>query len=117
VRLAVSIAAHSPYMKAAQARFASALEATPLGDPNPAVYGNVNASPLQSAADIEADLQAQLTATVRWTETIQAMASAGVSTFIEMGSGKVLTGLVRRIDSSLERFNLDEPESFPTLAA
>jgi len=117
VRLAVSIAAHSPFMAAAQARFASALDATPLGDPTAPVFGNVSAAPLRTAQDVQTDLQAQLTATVRWTETIEAMASAGVRTFIEMGSGKVLTGLIRRIDSSLERHNLDEPESFAALTA
>jgi [acyl-carrier-protein] S-malonyltransferase len=117
VRLSVSIAAHSPFMEAAQARFASALDATPLGNPTAPVFGNVSAAPLRTAQEIQADLQAQLTATVRWTETIRAMASAGAMTFIEMGSGKVLTGLIRRIDSSLERHNLDEPESFVALAA
>ncbi len=117
VRLAVSIAAHSPFMATAQAHFGSALEGTPLRDPEAPVYGNVNAAPLRTTQDVKADLRAQLTATVRWTETIQAMASAGVKTFIEMGSGKVLTGLIRRINPSLERYNLDEPESFSTLTA
>jgi [acyl-carrier-protein] S-malonyltransferase len=117
VRLAVSIAAHSPYMQAAQTRFGAALEAASLGQPDAPVYGNVNAAPLLSADDVRADLQAQLTANVRWTETIQAMALAGIQTFIEMGSGKVLTGLIRRIDSSVERLNLDEPESFASLTA
>jgi [acyl-carrier-protein] S-malonyltransferase len=116
VRLAVSIAAHSPFMAAAQTRFATALGNTPLGDPSAPVFGNVNAAPLRTASEIEADLQAQLTATVRWTESIQAMASAGIRTFIEMGSGSVLSGLIRRIDSSLERHNLDAPESFAALA-
>jgi len=117
VRLSVSIAAHSPFMAAAQSRFASALEATPLGNPTAPVFGNVSAAPLRTAQEVQADLQAQLTATVRWAETIRAMASTGVKTFIEMGSGKVLTGLIRRIDSSLERHNLDEPESFAALTA
>jgi [acyl-carrier-protein] S-malonyltransferase len=117
MRLAVSIAAHSPFMAAAQTRFASALDATPLQDPIAPVYANVTAAPLRTAQEIGVDLKAQLTANVRWTESIQAMAAAGVGSFIEMGSGKVLTGLIRRIDSSLERLNLDEPESFATLTA
>jgi [acyl-carrier-protein] S-malonyltransferase len=117
VRLAVSIAAHSPFMAAAQARFTSALERTPLSDPGAPVYGNVSAARLTTADELEDDLKAQLTSTVRWTETIQAMAAAGIHSFIEMGSGTVLTGLVRRIDSALDRYNLDAPESFSSLTA
>jgi [acyl-carrier-protein] S-malonyltransferase len=117
IRLAVSIAAHSPYMAAAQAQFAQALTAAQLSDPRSPVFGNVSAQAMSTVEAIKADLEAQLTATVRWTESVKAMAAAGVKTVIEMGPGSVLTGLVRRIDASLERVNLDEPESFSALSA
>lgn len=117
IRLAVSIAAHSPYMAAAQTQFTQALAAVRLSDPQAPVFGNVSAQAMTSAGAIKADLEAQLTASVRWTESVQAMAAAGVKTVIEMGPGSVLSGLVRRIDASLERINLDEPESFSALSA
>ncbi len=117
IRLAVSIAAHSPYMAAAQAQFTQALAAARLSDPLAPVFGNVSAQAMTSAGAIKADLEAQLTSSVRWTESVQAMAASGVKTVIEMGPGSVLTGLVRRIDATLERINLDEPESFSALRA
>jgi [acyl-carrier-protein] S-malonyltransferase len=112
VRLAVSIAAHSPYMSAAQERFADALQAAQIADPRVPVLGNVSAAPLHTAEDVKADLEAQLTANVRWTESIEAMVQSGVDTFIEMGSGKVLTGLIKRIHPPSARLNLDDTSSF-----
>lgn len=115
IRLAVSIAAHSPYMQAAQDRLRKALEAASIDDPDIPVIGNVSAAPLSTAAEVRADLDAQLTANVRWTESLQHMLDQGVNSFVELGSGEVLTGLVRRIDRSAERFNLDTPTSFSQL--
>lgn len=112
VRLAVSIAAHSPYMSAAQERFADAIQAAHLADPRVPVLGNVSAAPLLTAEDVKTDLKAQLTANVRWTESIEAMVRSGVDTFIEMGSGKVLTGLIKRIHPPSTRLNLDDASSF-----
>jgi [acyl-carrier-protein] S-malonyltransferase len=117
IRLAVSIAAHSPFMAAAQAQFSEALAAAQWSDPQAPVFGNVSARAMTTTEAIKADLEAQLTATVRWTESIKAMAASGIKTVIEMGPGAVLTGLVRRIDASVERLNLDEPESFTALTA
>ena len=112
VRLAVSIAAHSPYMSAAQERFADALRAAQLADPRVPVLGNVSAAPLLTAQDVQGDLKAQLTANVRWTESIEAMVRSGVDTFVEMGTGKVLTGLIKRIHPPSTRLNLDDASSF-----
>jgi len=117
VRLAVSIAAHSPFMQAAQSDFKQALESVELGDPAIEVIGNVNAAPLSTAEAVRADLEAQLTANVRWTQSIQAMLAAGVTTFVELGSGEVLTGLVKRIDRGAVRHNLDSPVSLAALFA
>ncbi len=97
VPLAVSIAAHSPLMQSAQAEFRRAVDETPMNDSFLPVVGNVSARILTSAAEARADLQAQLTSRVRWTETIQWLAGNGVTKFVEVGNGSVLLGLVRRI--------------------
>ncbi|MDX1600217.1 MAG: ACP S-malonyltransferase [Anaerolineales bacterium] len=115
VRLAVSIAAHSPYMQAAQDRLRDALQGASFDDPEIPVIGNVSAAPLSTAAEVRADLDAQLTANVRWTDSVRHMLEQGVHSFVELGSGDVLTGLVRRIDRSAERYNLDSPASFSQL--
>ncbi len=115
IRLAVSIAAHSPRMTHAQADFNRAVDAAPLRQPRVPVVGNVNAAQLATAEDIRADLRAQLTSCVRWTESIQFMRTHGVDTFIELGSGNVLCGLVKRIDRKTRRFALGKSEDFEKL--
>ena len=112
VRLAVSIAAHSPLMEAAQERFNLALAEARIEAPRVGIIGNVHASELNHPDDIRADLAAQLTSRVRWTESVERMLAAGLDTYIEMGPGNVLTGLLRRIDRSAVGYNLDEPASF-----
>ncbi len=97
VPLAVSIAAHSQLMEPAREAFAQALAETPFAQPAVPVVGNVAAVPLTTAEAIRDDLRAQLTARVRWTESVAWMAEQGVQTFVEVGAGKVLSGLVRRI--------------------
>jgi [acyl-carrier-protein] S-malonyltransferase len=115
VRLAVSIAAHTPRMNHGQTRFDRALNSVPIDDPTVPIIGNVDATPLQSAPDIRDDLSRQLTSRVRWTATIRIMIDHGVTNFIEMGSKAVLSGLLRRIDRSLKGFALDDPTSFSTV--
>lgn len=110
--LAVSIAAHSPLMAPAQDEFAQAIAASAIVDPHIPIVGNVTAEPMANAEDIRADLQGQLTARVRWTESVLAMAAAGGRTFIELGSGNVLTRLLRRIDPELEGVALGAPGDF-----
>jgi [acyl-carrier-protein] S-malonyltransferase len=116
IRLAVSIPSHSPLMQHAQGLFSGALDAAPLTDPALPIYGNVGASPLRSAAELRDDLRAQLTSPVRWTDTIRAMAAAGVTTFLELGTGSVLCGLIRRIAPQATAIALDSAESFGALA-
>jgi len=99
--LAVSIAAHSPLMIHAQERFNQAVQAAPIHDPAIPLVGNVTALPLLTAAEIRLDLQMQLTSRVRWSESIQDMIQRGVTTFIEMGNGSVLTNLLKRIDENV----------------
>jgi [acyl-carrier-protein] S-malonyltransferase len=115
LRLAVSIAAHSPLMEPAQERFNAAVCSTTFNAPEIEVIGNVTAAPMRSDSDIIQDLQAQLTSRVRWTESIQHMGATGIQTFIEIGSGSVLTGLLRRIYPEAKGLTLDSPESIQSL--
>ena len=115
VPLAVSIAAHSPLMTHAQADFNQAVTAAPITAPEIPIIGNVNAKPLATDEEIRADLQAQLTERVRWTETIQFMLEQGIDTFVDVGSGNVLTGLVKRINRKTTRLSLGTPEDIEKL--
>jgi [acyl-carrier-protein] S-malonyltransferase len=115
VRLAVSIAAHSPLMTHSQTAFNQAVDSAPLADPQIPIVGNVAARPLASAAQIRGDLQAQLTSRVRWTESVQHMLSEGVTKFLEIGSGAVLTGLLKRIDRQVTGIPLGTPADFARL--
>jgi [acyl-carrier-protein] S-malonyltransferase len=116
VPLAVSIAAHSYLMSHAQAGFNAAVEQAPLRDANVPIIGNVSAQAMRRVRDIEDDLQAQLTSRVRWTESVQHMLAQGVDTFIEIGTGDVLSSLIKRIDRAARRFTLGKPEDFAALA-
>jgi [acyl-carrier-protein] S-malonyltransferase len=115
VRLAVSIAAHSPLMETAQASFRQAVEAARLQRPATPLVGNVTASPLTNQDQLADDLNAQLTHRVRWTESIQFMISQGVTTFLEMGNGSVLAGLLKRIDKGAICLSLGTPDDFAKL--
>ncbi len=114
-RLAVSIAAHSPLMEPAQEDFNLAVNQAPFVEPLIPLVGNVTARPLPTLDAIRADLQLQLTSRVRWTELIQMMAANGVKTFIEIGSGNVLTGLLKRILPEAEGYAVGNPEDFEQL--
>jgi [acyl-carrier-protein] S-malonyltransferase len=115
IPLAVSIAAHSPLMSMAQASFNQAVAEAPITPAVVPLVGNVTASPLLQADQVRADLQAQLTHRVRWTETIQFMVSQGITTYIEMGSGTVLNGLLKRISRDAIGINLGAPLDFAKL--
>ncbi len=112
VRLVVSIAAHSPLMAHAQDGFNQAVDAAPIGDPLVALVGNVTAAPLNTAQAVRQDLQAQLRSRVRWTESVQWMIAQGVSSFIELGCGSVLAGLVKRVDKQVSAVSLGAPADF-----
>jgi [acyl-carrier-protein] S-malonyltransferase len=114
--LSVSISSHSPLMEPALDDFNQALRSTSIQDPQIPVFGNVSAEPLHSAIDVRNDLGAQLTARVRWTESIRAMINAGITTFVELGAGSVLTGLLHRIDRSVRGLSLNNPTSFDALS-
>jgi [acyl-carrier-protein] S-malonyltransferase len=113
--LAVSIAAHSPLMAHAQAEFNQAVANSPINDPVIKLIGNVSAQPLSTAAEIRLDLRLQLSSRVRWSESIQEMSRRGVSTFLELGSGSVLTSMLKRIDEGLNGMTLGTPADFDKL--
>lgn len=115
IRLAVSIAAHSPFMAAAQGDFNRTVAAIPIKSPYIPVIGNVSARSLVSAEDIQTDLENQLTHRVRWTESIQAIASEGIGEFYEIGNGSVLSGLIKRIDPATSTLSLGSPNDFQAL--
>lgn len=95
--LPVGGAFHSPLMEPARVRLADAIAKTKFNNPSCPVYQNVNAQPFSDPEKIKQNLIAQLTAPVRWTQTIQNMVAAGASSFKETGPGKVLQGLVKKI--------------------
>lgn len=96
IKLAVSGAFHSPFMEPARAELAKAIEETAFNAPICPVYQNVTAKAETEPDVIKANLVAQLTSSVRWTQTMQNMIAAGASEFIEVGPGKVLQGLIRK---------------------
>ncbi|MBP5366324.1 MAG: ACP S-malonyltransferase [Bacteroidales bacterium] len=98
IKLAVSGAFHSPFMEPARVELAKAIEQTTFKSPVCPIYQNVTAQPTTDAETIKANLIAQLTAPVRWTQTVNNMAEAGADTFIEVGPGSVLQGLVKKVN-------------------
>ena len=108
--LAVSIAAHSALMAPAAREFAERVAGTPLQTPHTPVIGNVSAAALTTADAIRAELVAQLTSPVRWTESVRRMIADGANRFVELGPGTVLAGLVKRIDANVEVLNVAKPE-------
>jgi len=95
--LNVSGAFHSPLMEAAAARLAEELARTPLSDARVPVVANVTGNTVQSAGEIRDALVRQVTGSVLWEDSVRRMAADGVTTFVEVGPGQVLSGLVRRI--------------------
>jgi len=102
IKLPVGGAFHSPLMEPAREELAKVIEQTTFRNPVCPVYQNVTAKAVTDAAEIKANLLKQLTAPVRWTQSVQQMIADGASKFCEFGSGAVLTGLVKKIDGSVE---------------
>jgi [acyl-carrier-protein] S-malonyltransferase len=97
VPLAVSGAFHSPVMAPATEGLARAVDAAPIQDARVPLIANITAQPLTSASDLRAELAQQIASPVQWTGTIEYLAEQGVETFVEIGAGQVLAGLIRRI--------------------
>ena len=100
--LPVGGAFHSPMMEPAREELAAAIKETHFNEPTCPVYQNVPATAVTTATEIKENLMKQLTAPVKWTQSIQSMITDGGTQFIEVGPGKVLQGLMRKIDRSVE---------------
>lgn len=102
LKLAVGGAFHSPLMEPAREELAAAIESTPFSTPVCPIYQNVNASPTSDPAVIKQNLISQLTAPVRWTQTAKNMIADGATLFTEIGPGKVLQGLIKKVNKDAE---------------
>lgn len=114
--LAVSIAAHSSLMEPIQHEWNEAVSAAKFSELHTTVIGNVFALPLTDTSSARADLLAQMQSRVRWTESVQYMASNGINTFVEVGTGTVLGGLVKRIANGAINLPLGNPQDYSALA-
>ena len=117
VRLSVSVPSHTPLMREAANRLAEAIKAYAWSMPRIPVVQNVDAQVHDDLAAIRDALVRQLYLPVRWTACMQAFAKAGISRIAECGPGKVLTGLVRRIDKSIDGRALGTPSEFESALA
>jgi [acyl-carrier-protein] S-malonyltransferase len=114
--LPVSVAAHSPLMGAAADGMRRALADVSFHDPTVPLLSNAGARPITTATSARDELVDHLTAGVDWVAAVERMTAAGVTTFIEVGPGRVLTGLIKRIVPDAKAFALDDPGSPDRLA-
>ena len=117
VPLPVSAPFHCALMQPAQDRLGPALAALRFSDPKPPLVNNVDADVVRDGAACRAGLVRQVSGTVRWQESVERLAREGVTTFVEVGPGSVLSGLVRKIAKGARVLNVDSPESLETTAA
>lgn len=110
LKLVVGGAFHSPFMEPAREELAAAIEATTFNTPTCPVYQNVNANPVSDPEVIKENLIAQLTAPVKWTQIVQNMIADGATSFTEVGPGKVLQGLVKKVDRKMETAGVNSYE-------
>lgn len=115
VKLPVSIAAHSELMRVVADEFRQAIEQTPLTLPQVPVVANITARPLDSVEAIRAEMEGQLTSSVRWTDSVGWMVAQGVTQFIEIGPKDVLTGLIKRISKEVKAHTAGTPTEINAL--
>jgi len=115
VALDVAGAFHSTLMQSAADKFGPELENMSFAQAGTPIISNVDGQPASDPVQIKQNLAAQITSSVQWVDSIQYMAGQGVSTFLEIGLGKVLKGLLRKIDSSLKCVNIGVPEDIDSL--
>jgi [acyl-carrier-protein] S-malonyltransferase len=104
--LAVSGAFHSPVMKPAAEGLARAIAATPVNDAQIPLIGNIHATALTSAGDIREELAQQIASSVQWVRSVEYLVAQGITTFIEIGPGQALTGMVKRIAKGTTLLNV-----------
>jgi len=117
VRLAVSIAAHSPLMAPAAEALRRAVHFVEMRPAMPQIIANVSAVPISAVEAVRDELVNQLTGPVRWTASVQNMIREGIDTFIEVGPGAVLSGLIRRIDQNVRTLSVGDPQGLEALDA
>ncbi len=115
--LPVSVAAHSPLMAGAAEGMRTALAGVSFADPRVPLLANADAHPIETADACRTELVEHLTAGVDWVRAVERMAAAGVTTFVELGPGRVLTGLIKRIAPDAEVIPADDPASLDRLLA
>ena len=115
--LAVAGAYHSRLMRAAQEKLAAELAATSLRPPSVPVISNVTAGPVAEPSEIRRTLEAQVTGSVRWSESMQYLRRCGHDLFLELGPGGVLTGLMSRIDKSVRVLAIEDTASLEKAVA
>ena len=109
IELPVSVAAHSPLMAGAADAMRTVLAGIPFRDPEPPLLANADARVITTADGCRAELVEHLTTGVDWVGAVRAMRAAGVTTFVEVGPGRVLTGLIKRIDPDAVALATDDP--------
>ncbi len=114
ILLPVSVPVHTPLMRKAADRFAPEVAAVKWVDLKIPLVNNAEAKPLRTAVDVQASLIRQLPSSVLWEDSVKTMAGIGVRTFIEVGPGTVLTGLVKRILPDAATLNVNDPKSLET---
>jgi [acyl-carrier-protein] S-malonyltransferase len=115
--LPVSVAAHSPLMAEAADGMREALTGIAFHDPQVPLLANKDGRPIDTAEGCRTELVEHLTAGVDWVRAVERMAAAGVTTFVEVGPGRVLTGLIKRIAPDAEAIAADDPGSLDRLLA
>ena len=115
VPLEVSGAFHSSLMKPAAEKFAQELKGVKLSSPRCPLISNINAQPVTSSETIRENLAKQITGSVQWVDTVNFLAGQGIENFIEIGPGKVLKGLIRRINPQVKVHNVENPSDIDSL--
>ena len=110
VRLTVSVASHSPLMRRAHDEFGRILARVPFRDPQVPMLGNVHATVINTADGLRSELTEHLIHGVQWTASVRRMAAGGVTDFVEVGPGRVLSGLIRRINPEVVTHAVDLPD-------
>lgn len=110
VRLTVSVASHSPLMRRARDEFGRILAHVPFRDPSVPMLGNVHGTVIRTADGLRTELTDHLVHGVQWTESVRRMVAGGVTDFVEVGPGRVLSGLIRRISPAAIAHPVDSPD-------
>jgi [acyl-carrier-protein] S-malonyltransferase len=104
-------------MQPAAAGLAAALASTPVSETAIPVIGNIQATPLHSAAEIRAELAQQVAASVQWIHTVEYLVGEGITTFIEIGPGQALSGMVKRIAKGVTLYNVSNAAEIAKVAS